>query len=256
MKLRSLIGEKVNMSQMSDRHGRMQAVTLVRIQPNTVVKQWEKKALVAYGNKKRISKPLKGTLKDLKDLSPILMRELIIGNDEAKVGEAIKVNDVFRKGDLLDVVGTSKGKGFAGGMKRHGFHGGPKTHGQSDRHRAPGSIGSGTTPGRVLKGLKMAGHMGVDKVTVQGLEILEIDEETGIIKVKGAVPGGRGTILLLNRSIKKKKAYHEPEIPATPIISSSEEPKEDSTETTTETVPVEQATEPTNEKTESENTNG
>jgi large subunit ribosomal protein L3 len=98
---------------------------------------------------------------------------------------------------------VTKGRGFAGGVKRHGFKGGPKTHGQSDRHRAPGSIGAGSTPGRVLKGMKMAGHMGSIKVTIKNLEVLSMDQENNLLMVKGAVPGSTGTLLYAKKSSKQ-----------------------------------------------------
>jgi large subunit ribosomal protein L3 len=107
--------------------------------------------------------------------------------------------ELFQEGDLVHVIGISKGRGFAGGVRRYGFHGGPRTHGQSDRHRAPGSIGSGTTPGRVLKGLKMAGHMGNARVTVRNLRVLESNPATGLLIVEGAVPGARDGLLAIRR---------------------------------------------------------
>jgi large subunit ribosomal protein L3 len=109
---------------------------------------------------------------------------------------------LFAPGDHVDVVGTSKGRGFAGVVKRHGFRGGPKTHGQSDRWRAPGSVGAGTTPGRVLKGTRMAGRMGNDRVTVKNLEVLAVDPERNLMAVKGAVPGPSGGLIM----VKKPKA--------------------------------------------------
>jgi large subunit ribosomal protein L3 len=107
---------------------------------------------------------------------------------------------MFKVGDIVDVTGTSKGKGFAGVVKRHHFAGGPKTHGQSDRHRAPGSIGGTTFPGRVLKGTRMAGHMGNRKVTVKNLEVVKADPDRNLLLVRGAVPGARGRILIIKKS--------------------------------------------------------
>jgi large subunit ribosomal protein L3 len=118
--------------------------------------------------------------------------------DEMKVGDKIDAS-IFAEGELIDVIGTSKGKGFAGVVKRHGFGGGPKTHGQSDRWRAPGSIGSGTTPGRVMKGLRMAGHMGNERVTVKNLQVVKVDPTKNLVAVKGAVPGPRGGLLVLRK---------------------------------------------------------
>lgn len=126
-----------------------------------------------------------------------------------KPGQEIQVGQVFSVGDAVKVTGTSKGRGFAGGMKRHGFHGGPKTHGQSDRARAPGSIGSGTTPGRVLKGKKMAGHMGVEKSSVRGLEVVALDKKNNLLTVKGAVPGFSGSLLTVTK-LGRIKGYIPP----------------------------------------------
>jgi large subunit ribosomal protein L3 len=108
---------------------------------------------------------------------------------------------LFRVGEAVDIVGTSKGKGFQGGVKRHGFRGGPKTHGQSDRTRAPGSIGSGTTPGRVLKGTRMAGHMGNVRVTMKKLQVIQADPERNLLLVKGSVPGANGGLLMIKKHV-------------------------------------------------------
>lgn len=108
---------------------------------------------------------------------------------------------LFSAGEAVDIVGTSKGKGFQGGVKRHGFGGGPKTHGQSDRTRAPGSIGSGTTPGRVLKGTRMAGHMGNERVTLKKLQVVQADPERNLLLVKGSVPGANGGLLLIKKHV-------------------------------------------------------
>jgi large subunit ribosomal protein L3 len=109
---------------------------------------------------------------------------------------------LFVVGESVDIVGTSKGKGFQGGVKRHGFRGGPKTHGQSDRTRAPGSIGSGTTPGRVLKGTRMAGHMGDDRVTIKKLQVIQTDPGRNLLVVKGSVPGANGGLLMIKKHVK------------------------------------------------------
>ncbi|HTI13902.1 MAG TPA: 50S ribosomal protein L3 [Dictyobacter sp.] len=110
---------------------------------------------------------------------------------------------LFRDGEAVDIVGTSKGKGFQGGVKRHGFRGGPKTHGQSDRHRAPGSIGSGTTPGRVLKGTRMAGQMGNVRVTAKKLQVIQADPERNLLVVKGSVPGANGGLLMIKKHVMR-----------------------------------------------------
>ena len=121
--------------------------------------------------------------------------------EQYKLGDSITVEH-FAEGEFVDVSGVSKGKGFQGVVKRHGFHGGPKTHGQSDRHRAPGSVGAGTSPGRVFKGKRMAGHMGNARVTVQNLKVVAIDTDKNTLMIKGAVPGSKNGLLLINRSTK------------------------------------------------------
>jgi 50S ribosomal protein uL3 len=118
--------------------------------------------------------------------------------DDLQLGARVDAS-MFAQGEIVDVIGTSKGKGFAGVMKRHNFRGGPKTHGQSDRWRAPGSIGSGTTPGRVMKGMRMAGHLGDSRVTVQNLEVIRVDPERNLVALRGAVPGPRGGLLMIKK---------------------------------------------------------
>jgi large subunit ribosomal protein L3 len=142
----------------------------------------------------------KGQLGHLKRLPPLRqLREVPVDDPtETKVGDKVDAS-IFNEGERVDVIATSKGKGFAGVMKRHGFHGGPKTHGQSDRWRAPGSIGSGTTPGRVVKGLRMAGQMGNERVTVKNLRVVKVDPEKNLVAVKGAVPGPRGGLVLVKK---------------------------------------------------------
>jgi large subunit ribosomal protein L3 len=127
------------------------------------------------------------------------LREVrILDGAAVNIGEKIDVG-MFRVGEEVDVIGTSKGKGFGGVMKRHGFRGGPRTHGQSDRARAPGSIGPGTTPGRVLKGTRMAGHLGDDRVTIKKLEVLQADPERNLLVIKGSVPGPNGGTLMIRK---------------------------------------------------------
>ena len=125
--------------------------------------------------------------------------------DGIEVGQQIKA-DTFAPGELVDVIANSKGRGFQGGMKRHGFRGGPKTHGQSDRWRAPGSIGSSATPGRVYKGIKMAGHMGNARVTVQNLEVVRVDVDRNLLLVKGSVPGPNKGLVMIRKAIKGQQA--------------------------------------------------
>lgn len=159
---------------------------------------------LGFGEKriKNVSKPLQGHLKSLiKDKkAPRFLREVRLEKEpEFKVGDIVSASDIFNKGDVISVSGTSKGKGFAGGVKRWGFAGGPRTHGQSDRERAPGSIGQTTTPGRVFKGKHMAGRMGGEKVTVKNLQVVSVNPETNEIEILGAVPGIKEGLLIVKR---------------------------------------------------------
>ena len=204
-----IIGKKLGMTQIFREDGKVEAVTAVEAGPCTVVqiKTPEKEGYSAvqlgFGETKRLTSPEKGHLKELGNFKYI--REFRVDDTESvEVGDRVDVSQ-FSEGDLVDVTGMSKSKGFAGVVKRHGFAGGPKTHGQSDRHRAPGSIGSSATPGRVLKGTRMAGRMGNDRVTVRGLEICRADAERNLLLVKGAVPGYKNGLLLIKKSSKVKK---------------------------------------------------
>jgi large subunit ribosomal protein L3 len=128
------------------------------------------------------------------------LREFRFENQEdLELGDEVGVS-IFEVGDKITITGTSKGKGFQGGVKRYNFRGGPKTHGQSDRHRAPGSIGAGSTPGRVIKGMRMAGRMGGQKVTVKNLQLLFVDPDRNLLMVKGAVPGVKDSLLTIRKS--------------------------------------------------------
>jgi large subunit ribosomal protein L3 len=146
----------------------------------------------------KLNSPERGHLKN--GVPPVrVLREVPVTDlDEVTLGDRIDVG-MLAQGERVDVVGTSKGKGFAGVVKRHGFRGGPKTHGQSDRWRAPGSIGSGTTPGRVMKGMRMAGHMGDERVTVQNLEVIRVDPERNLIAIRGAIPGPKGGLIMIKK---------------------------------------------------------
>jgi large subunit ribosomal protein L3 len=167
---------------------------------------------------KNTSKPLQGHLTKSKNPEikttnfPRYIKEIRTNEEpELKVGDQIKVADIFNVGDIVAVTGVSKGKGFAGVVKRHHFHGGPRTHGQSDRERAPGSIGQTTTPGRVYKGKRMAGRMGGEQVTVKNLHIISINSESGEIEISGQVPGNPGSLVSV-RKIKSgslKELEHE-----------------------------------------------
>ncbi len=155
---------------------------------------------LCFGQGKRLNKAEKGHLGDVgmfRNLREFRMND--VGPYE--VGQQVSV-EMLQSGDRVNVIGVSKGKGFAGGMKRHGFKGGPKTHGQSDRSRAPGSIGAGSTPGRVWKGLRMAGHLGSQRVTMRNLEVVSVDAEKHLLLVKGAVPGAKTGLLLIHKVSK------------------------------------------------------
>jgi large subunit ribosomal protein L3 len=150
---------------------------------------------------RKLTRPQQGHLKGAGTLVRIL-REFSADNpQEHTVGDVVNV-ELFAPGQKVDVSANSKGRGFAGVVKRHHFRGGPKTHGQSDRHRAPGSIGAGTTPGRVWKGQKMAGRMGGKRVTVQNLEVVEIVPEKNLILVKGSIPGARNGLVQIRKAVK------------------------------------------------------
>lgn len=159
---------------------------------------------LGYGEKKikNITKPLKGHLKGAidKNTAPRFIKEVKTDEKpEFKKGDLIKITDVFKKGDVVSVTGVSKGKGFAGVVKRWSFAGGPKTHGQSDRWRAPGSIGQGTTPGRVRKGKKMPGRMGGDTIYVKNLIVTDVDSQKDELAVSGPVPGIPGGLLVIKK---------------------------------------------------------
>lgn len=156
------------------------------------------KLLKVQANRQRRPGPELGPFKVLREVG------LQDGNASANVELGAQFDaGLFRTGEAVDIVGTSKGKGFQGGVKRHGFRGGPKTHGQSDRTRAPGSIGSGTTPGRVLKGTRMAGHMGHVRVTAKKLQVIQIDSERNLLVVKGSVPGANGGLLMIKKHVMR-----------------------------------------------------
>jgi len=207
--LKGLIGKKIGMTQIFDEQGVAQPVTIIEAGPCfvTQVRSPEKDGYTAvqlgFGetHPKRLTGGELGHLK-AKSLPPMRFLREFRSKELASVGEKVTV-EVFTVGERVDVVGTSKGKGFAGVVKRHHFAGGKKTHGQSDRHRAPGSRGAGTTPGRVYKGARSAGHMGNNRVTVQALKIVLVDIERNLLGVKGAIPGGKGGLVLIKEARKQ-----------------------------------------------------
>jgi large subunit ribosomal protein L3 len=204
-----IIGKKIGMTQVYDDSGKVHAVTAIAAGPctitqiKTVDKEGYNAAQLGLGAKEpaRTSRKKKGKEK----VRYAVTREFRVDDiGDLEAGQTVDVS-VFKAGDLVNVTGISKGKGFAGTVKRHHFAGGPKTHGQSDRHRAPGSVGAGSTPGRVVKGMHMAGHMGHERVTVSNLEVYQADADRNLLFVKGAVPGTKNTLLLIRKSRRVKK---------------------------------------------------
>jgi large subunit ribosomal protein L3 len=208
--IQGLIGKKVGMSQIFDETGLARPVTVLEVGPCVVtqVRSPEKDGYGAiqlgFGLDKRLNRPEQGHRRASGFMSRTLREVKADSVDEFSVGQVITA-DTFSPGDLVDVVGTSKGRGFQGGVKRHGFRGGPKTHGQSDRLRAPGSIGSSATPGRVFKGMRMAGRMGNDRVTVQNLKVLRVDPERNLVLVQGSVPGPNQGLVIVQRAVKSRR---------------------------------------------------
>ena len=198
-----LIGRKVGMTQVFQADGTMIPVSVVAVGPNTVTRlrtpERDGYTAVQLGIEpsKKLTKPEAGQLKELPKVAVI--REFRLEDvSEYSVGQTLDVN-LFAVGETIHVSGTSKGKGFAGNIKRNNFRRGPKTHG-SDHHRAPGSIGPGTTPGRVYRGMKMAGHMGAERVTVKKLLVVRVDAERNLLLVKGSVPGAPHALLLVKKA--------------------------------------------------------
>ncbi|KKQ67435.1 MAG: 50S ribosomal protein L3 [Candidatus Daviesbacteria bacterium GW2011_GWA2_38_24] len=217
--INTLLGVKKGMISSYDARGRRVGATILEITPNyvTQVKTSDGKdgynaVQIGAGAKKSVRKPQLGHLKKAKIEAPLRwMKELRVEEIDVEPGLEIKSGQVFSKGDAVKVTGISKGRGFQGGVKRYGFAGGPKTHGQSDRHRAPGSIGSGTTPGRVLKGKRMAGHMGVEQVSYSGLEVIAVDRKNNLLTVKGGVPGYIGSLVIVEKQGRIKGYTPPPE---------------------------------------------
>lgn len=208
--VQGLIGRKLGMTQIFDEQGLARPVTVIEAGPCVVtqIRNQDKDGYDAvqlgYGIAKKLNKPEQGHVKASGHQVKTLREVKADTYDGIEVGQVFKA-DTFTEGEIVDVTGTSKGRGFQGGMKRHGFSGQQKTHGQSDRWRAPGSIGSSATPGRVMKGKKMAGQMGNVRVTVQNLKVLRIDSERNLLLVEGSVPGPNKGTLLIRRAVKGQK---------------------------------------------------
>jgi len=207
-----IIGKKLGMTQVYGEGGRAEAITAIEAGPCTVtqIKTEDSDGYSAvqlgFGQVKKEKKA--GSKKNAKEKTTAkfkYVREFKFEDPKALAAGQKLDAGMFKAGDKVDVIGISKGKGFAGGVKRYHFHGGPKTHGQSDRWRAPGSVGSNTTPGRVFKGLRMAGHMGSQRVTASNLTVLQADPARNLILIKGAVPGAANGMVLVQKSRKGKK---------------------------------------------------
>jgi large subunit ribosomal protein L3 len=208
--MKGIIGKKVGMTQLFDDNGTVVPVTVIEAGPcyvtqvKTVDTDGYNAVQLGFQEvaERKLTKGEKGHL--AKADVPTLRRLREFRSEsapEVSLGDVIKA-DIFEDGERVDIVGQAKGRGFAGAVKRHGFGGGPKTHGQSDRHRATGSRGAGTTPGRTYPGAKAPGHMGSQRVTVQNMTIALVDAERNLIAVKGAVPGPKGGLVLVREAVK------------------------------------------------------
>ena len=207
---KGLLGIKLGMTQVWDENNKLVPVTVVQISPNVVtqVRSLEKDGYaavqIAYGaiDPRKANKPATGHFEKA-GVTPRRHLTEVRTSDAADytLGQELAV-DIFEPGQYVDVVGTSKGKGFAGVMKRHNFKGVSSSHGSHRNHRKPGSIGASSTPSRVFKGMRMAGRMGGDRVTVQNLKVHSVDLENGLVLIKGAVPGARGRIVFVRNAVK------------------------------------------------------
>ncbi len=213
--MKGILGRKVGMTQLLTERGVVVPVTVIEAGPCFVTQiksvQQDGYSAIQLGYQetkpRRLTKGEIGHLRRRNANLPALrvLREIRMKNTaDFSVGQKLRA-DVFAAGERVDVKGTSKGRGFQGGVKRHGFRGGPRTHGQSDRLRGPGSISSGTTPGRIYKGKRMAGHMGSAPVTVSNLRVELVDPERNLLAVRGAVPGAKGGLLVITEARKQGK---------------------------------------------------
>ena len=210
MTIEGILGRKLGATQVFDEKGRLRGVTAVEVGPcfvtdiRTPEKNGYAAVQVGFSEDKRLNKPETGHLKAAGNLKLRHLAEFASDGGDYALGDRIGT-ELFETGQKVDVTATSKGRGYQGGVRRHNFRGGPKTHGQSDRHRAPGSIGSGTTPGRVYKGTRMAGHMGAERVTVRNLEVVSKNDERNVIFVAGSVPGAPGALVRIRKAKKVSK---------------------------------------------------
>ena len=209
--VKGLLGKKLGMTQAWDANNKMVPITVIEAGSNVItqIKNLETDGYtaiqIAYGaiDPRKVNKPDAGQFVKAGATPRRHLAEIrTLDADTYEVGQELGV-EIFETGMFVDVVGTSKGKGFAGHMKRHGFHGVGASHGSHRNHRKPGSIGAGTSPGRVFRGTKMAGRMGTDKITTLNLSIHGIDAEKGLLLVKGAVPGSKGSLVFVRNAVKK-----------------------------------------------------
>ena len=211
--MQAILGKKIDQHQRFLENGRRVPVTQIQVTPNmvlarkTVATDGYFAVQIGTGSKKHTTKAMMGHVKKANLTHvPSLIKEVRVEESALpELGAQLKIEEIFEVGDTVQVTGTSKGKGFAGVMKRHNFRGGPRTHGQSDRERAPGSIGQTTTPGRVYRGKRMAGHMGVEQVTVKNITVVAIDASTQTLLIDGLVPGSKNSMLLIKKTGTDKK---------------------------------------------------
>jgi large subunit ribosomal protein L3 len=207
--IEGLLGRKIGMTQVFSPAGEAIPVTVIEAGPCVVTqirtrdRDGYEAVQIGFGEvkPKNITKPQQGHLAGAGRLVRHLREFGADDIEEHQVGQVLSV-DVFEPGQIIDVTGTSKGRGFQGVVKRHNFRGGPKTHGQSDRWRAPGSIGAGTDPGHVWKGTRMAGRMGNKRVTVQNLQVVEVLADRHLLLVRGSVPGAKNSLVMVRRAVK------------------------------------------------------
>ncbi len=205
---RGIIGKKLGMTQVFDDDGAAVGVTAVEVEPSVIVqvktrdKEGYDAVQLGYGRKKQkgVTKPLQGHFNKANKGFFRTLKEFRTDDEKYEIGQEINA-DIFKAGDFVDVVGTSKGKGFQGVVKRHGFHGGRATHG-SMFHRAPGSIGASADPSRVFKGTKMGGHMGNVRKTIQNLQVWQVRADRNLILLKGSIPGSKNGFVLIKQAKK------------------------------------------------------
>ncbi|HZD70617.1 MAG TPA: 50S ribosomal protein L3 [Actinomycetes bacterium] len=211
---KGLLGTKLGMTQVFDSNGRIVPVTVVQAGPCTVaqLKTPERDGYaavqLAYGEVKprRVNKPLRGHFaKAGVEARRHLVELRTAAAGEYSPGQELRPGDVFSQGERIDVIGVSKGKGFAGVIKRHGFSGLGASHGTERKHRSPGSVGGCATPGRVFKGMRMAGHMGHERVTALNLEVAKVDADRNLVLVRGAVPGPKGGLVMIRSAVRSRE---------------------------------------------------